>query len=343
MVNTPMTIFAVLATVSTFAVLAWVLWPLWQRRPGPLAAGVLALSLTVLALYRLVGTPAALVEQQAAAPADLQQALAQLRQALEQDPDQAEGWALLARSEASLGNAVAARDAYARAAALAPGEPGLLVDAAEARALADPQRRFDEQAVAWLQQALKIQPGHARGTWFLGVWQRQSGQPEQAARTWQTLLGQVDEATARSLRTQIDEALAEAGAAPLPAAPTSSTDTTAGVTVRVALDPDFAARARLRGDATVFVLARVPGGAPMPVAVERHRVQDLPLEVHLDDADSPMPTARISALAEVEVLARLSANGSANRSEEDLETPAVRVSLPATGLVELRLGGPDVP
>ena len=70
--------------------------------------------------------------------------------------------------------------------------------------------------------------------------------------------------------------------------------------MEVALDPAFAARVRLRGDATVFVIARVPGGPPMPVAVERHALQDLPLAVVLDDGDSPMPTQKLSALGEVE-------------------------------------------
>src|SRR5690606_36520511 len=113
-----------------------------------------------------------------------------------------------------------------------------------------------------------------------------------------------------------------------------------GRKVRVALDPAFAERARLDGEAAVFVLARVPGGPPMPVAVERHRVRDLPLEVVLDDRDSPMPTQKLSTMDQVEVLARISAAGSANRGEGDVESAPVRVRLPAEGTVELTLGAP---
>lgn len=329
-------IFAALATAVTLGVLGWVLWPLWRRPRGPLLAATLVLGLAVLGVYRLVGTPAALHESALEAPQNLEEAVARLAAELERNPAQPEGWALLARSQAALGNHAAARDAYARALQLAPGEPSLLVDAAEARALADPQRRFDEQAVAWLQEALQLHPGHPRATWFLGVWQRQSRRPAEAAETWTSLLGNVDADTARSLRVQIDEARAEAGLPPLPhggGAPGAPT-----LTVSVALDPALAERVRLQRDAVVFVIARVPGGPPMPVAVERHAASALPVEVVLDDGDSPMPTQTLSMLDEVEVFARISAGGSAERGEGDLETAPVRVRLPASEPVHLVIG-----
>ena len=335
-------VFAALATTATVVVLAWVLWPLRRVRPWPWAVAVVLLGVGVLGLYRLVGTPAGLQETAGAAPQSLDEAVARLKAELERNPAQPEGWALLARSQAALGDPVAAREAYARAVQLAPDEPALLVDAAESRALADTQRRFDAQAVAWLRRAIELQPGNSRAGWFLGVSQRQAGQDAEAARTWEALLGGVDAATARSLRVQIDEARAAAGLPPLPddgagAAPAAAAAANA-LAVKVALDPDFAARVRLPGDATVFVIARVPDGPPMPVAVERHALQDLPLEVVLDDGDSPMPTQKLSTLREVEVFARLSASGSANRGEGDLESAPVRVALPAQQPVELVIG-----
>ncbi|WP_430543307.1 c-type cytochrome biogenesis protein CcmI/CycH, partial [Xanthomonas sacchari] len=106
------------------------------------------------------------------------------------------------------------------------------------------------------------------------------------------------------------------------------------------LDPAFAARVRLRGDASVFVIARVPGGPPMPVAVQKHPLQALPLRVTLSDADSPMPTQKLSQLKQVQVIARLSASGNAMRQDGDLESAPVTVTLPATAPVELVIGKP---
>jgi cytochrome c-type biogenesis protein CcmH len=90
----------------------------------------------------------------------------------------------------------------------------------------------------------------------------------------------------------------------------------------------------------VFVIARVPGGPPMPVAVQKHALAELPLQVTLDDADSPMPTQPLSAHPEVEVFARLSASGQANRQDGDVDSPIVRVRLPHAGPVPLVIGGP---
>ncbi|MEO6365629.1 MAG: cytochrome C biogenesis protein, partial [Luteimonas sp.] len=199
-------------------------------------------------------------------------------------------------------------------------------------------RRFDAQAVSMLQRALRLQPQQQRGRWFLGIAQRQAGNPAAAAATWQPLLAQVDVKTAASLRAQIDAARSDGGLPPLPAATGSAPVSANALTVQVMLDPDFAARVRLNGNASIFVIARVPGGPPMPVAVERRSVRDLPLTVILDDSDGPMPTRKLSALEEVEVVARLSASGNAMRQADDLESLPVRVTLPARQVIELTIG-----
>jgi cytochrome c-type biogenesis protein CcmH len=147
-------------------------------------------------------------------------------------------------------------------------------------------------------------------------------------------LPQVDAKTAASLRPQIDAARAAAGLPPLPSAPANIP----GLRVQVALAPDLASRIRLRGDASVFVIARMPGGPPMPIAVEKHSVQELPFEATLDDGDSPMPTQKLSSQREVEVVARLSASGEAMPQAGDLESQPVRVKLPADKPVELTIG-----
>src|SRR3546814_10841691 len=135
--------------------------------------------------------------------------------------------------------------------------------------------------------------------------------------------------SAATLRVQIDAARQEAGLAPLPAAQAPAAAATANaLTVKVSLDPDFASRVRLRGDASVFVIARIPDGTPMPVAAEKHTLQDMPLTISLDDGDSTMPTQKLSDLEEVEVFARLSSSGEAMRQEGDVDSKQVRGAVP---------------
>lgn len=334
--------FQLLAAIFVAAAVAVVLWPIARDgRRGLYGSLIAACAVITVGLYRLLGMPEALTAPpQESLPQTLEEGIQQLQAALQRDPQRGDGWALLGRSQLELGQVEQSRTAYQRAVELLPDDAALLTEAAQARAQADPKRRFDDTAVAWLERARELAPDAERAGWLLGIAQRQRGDNAAAAQTWENLLPRIDPAAATALREQINLARQAAGQSPLPAATqsTPAAPSTNALTVTVALDPDFAARVRLDPEATVFVIARSPDGPPMPVAVEKHRMADLPLRVVLDDADSPMPTQKLSDLAEVEVLARMSASGSANRQTNDLESTPVRVRLPANAPVEVVLG-----
>lgn len=338
-----MALFVALAALLVLVAVAVLAWPLLRGGSRGLPVAILvALPLLAFGLYRLVGTPAALDPAMREAPATLQDAIVRLQAELQRDPRQVEGWRLLGRAYAEQGKAEQARDAYARAAKLVPDDNDVQVEYAEARAKADPQHRFDPTAIAALEAVLQRDPNHQRARWFLGIARRQAGENAQAARTWEPLLSQVDAATAAALRPQIDAARADAGLPPLPA-PAAKAPGAHAVTVRVALAPGFAERTQLPADASVFVIAHAPGGPPMPVAVEKHALGELPLTVTLDDDDSPMPTKALSSLEQVELVARISASGNAMRQPGDIESAPVRVDLPAKAPVTLTLGNDTPP
>ena len=327
--------FIAIAGAIVLAVAILVLYPLWrQARLATLAIGGVFV-LGAAGLYARMGTPAALDAINVERPATLPDAVAQLEAALARDPSQADGWRLLGHAYASEQKLDKSRDAYARAAKLAPDQPDVLVEAAEASALANPTRRFDAAAIAMLQHALDVQSDHQRARWFLGIAQYQSGKAAEAAATWEPLLAQVDAPTAVPLRAEINVARKEAG---LPALAAPAVTATATLRVSVALDPQLAARVRLNGAASVFVIARRPTGPPMPLAVEKHTVQELPFTATLDDSDGPMPTQKLSSQPQVEVIARLSMSGNAIPQPGDIESAPVLVRLPAKGIVHLTLG-----
>lgn len=335
-----MAVFVAIAVLLCLATVIVLLRPLWRDARGvAVGIGVVMLASTGL-LYMLVGTPRALDGTAQQSPKTLGDAIVQLEAELQRDPRQAEGWRLLGQAYQREGQPAKARDAYAKAAALLPDDPDLLTEAAQARALANPGRVFDAQAVDLLTRAIAKEPGHQRARWFLGIAQRQAGDNAAAAATWEPLLALVDAATAPSLRKEIDDARADAGLPALETAPGASPSAagTSTLTVQVSLDPEFAARVRLRGDATVFVIARAPDGPPMPVAAEKHAVSELPFTATLDDGDSPMPTRKLSQLKEVVLVARLSQSGEGNRQDGDIESKPVRVKLPARAPVELVIG-----
>ncbi|GAB2517535.1 tetratricopeptide repeat protein [Lysobacter humi (ex Lee et al. 2017)] len=323
-----MTVFVALALTLALAVLVLGLAPLLRR--GRALGPVLVISalLATAGLYLTIGTPAALDPSVREAPKTLAGAVSRLEAELARDPRQPEGWQLLADGYRAQGRSADAARAYDQALRHGRRTPDLLAQAAEARALASAERRFDATATALLDEALRIDPMHERSRWFLGVAYRQAGRPADAARTWEPLLARVQPSTAAALRPQVDAARREAGLPPL-AVP----DAPAGLEVRVAIAPSV--RARLSPDAVVFVVAREPGQR-MPVAVERLAVSALPATVVLGDDDSPMPTRRLSQIRKVEVVARVSRDGTANARDGDPQSPPAASASRGQVTVEIR-------
>ncbi len=331
-----MTIFLMAAALLLLLTLFAVLRPLLSAQRG-LAAGLAILTILGSAgLYWRFGTPDALDPAMLKAPETLQEARAQLERRLADSPDDADGWRLLGRAYTAENRLDKAAEAYAEAARLAPEDADVLTEAAEARALASADRRFDPRAVEQLEKALALNPQHQRARWFLGISQRQAGEPARAAETWTPLLTRIqDEKTLASLLEQVNEARSDAG---LPAIERPAVVAESGIRVEVNFAPGFRDRASLPAGAQVFVLARAAGGPPMPVAAEKHDAAALPLTLTLSDADNLMGGRKLSELQDVEIVARLSMSGSADRGEGDVESAPVRVRLPADAPVRLVIG-----
>ena len=99
---------------------------------------------------------------------------------------------------------------------------------------------------------------------------------------------------------------------------------------RVSLAQGLAARAAPTH--TVFIFARADGGPPMPLAVLRKQVRDLPLEFTLDDSMAMAPSLKLSYFAEVVIGARVSRSGGAAPQSGDLQGVSKPVKVGATGV-----------
>ena len=121
-----------------------------------------------------------------------------------------------------------------------------------------------------------------------------------------------------------------AGAKPAPKAAKAPASTAAKVTGRVSLAQGLAARAAPTD--AVFIFARAAGGPPMPLAVLRKQVRDLPLEFTLDDSMAMAPNVKLSDFSEVVVGARVSRSGVATPQTGDLQGLSKPVKVGATGI-----------
>jgi len=70
---------------------------------------------------------------------------------------------------------------------------------------------------------------------------------------------------------------------------------------------------------SLFIYAKAASGPPMPLAVKRLKVADLPLTVTLDDSLAMTPEMTLSKFSSVIVGARISASGQASPQSGDLE------------------------
>jgi cytochrome c-type biogenesis protein CcmH len=281
-------------------------------------------------------------------------AVAQLAEKLKTQPDNAEGWAMLARSYSRLGRWPEAMPAFERAVALNPKDARLLADFADTVAMQN-DRSLEGRPTELLNQALKLEPDNPKVLALAGTAAFNRKDYKGAVALWERLqqVTPADAAFMPQLQNSIAEAremggMAKASVMP-PAAPgTPSVASTpppattaaqasadagpsAAVTGSVRLAPAIAQLAQPTD--TVFVFARAQAGAGMPLAILRKQVKDLPLEFKLDDSSAMAPAFKMSLFPQVVISARVSKTGQAAPSPGDLRGQSAPVANTAAGVV----------
>lgn len=295
-----------------------------------LAIGVV-LPVAAAGLYVGLGAPAAIavgpgVSGPDTNPADasnghpqLAAMMDKLEKHLQQHPDDAQGWLLLARSRNATGEPQLAVKAYQKVVALQPKDANLLVEYANALGIAHGQD-LSGQPEALIQQALQLDADNENALFLAGEAALQAGRNAEAVQYW-TRLENRQPPNADGL-AELKAMIARAKGAPAPVAAISGS---------VAISPALAAK--VVPTDTVFVFARAgAGGPPMPIAVVRSSAATLPVTFTLDDSDAMTPQTRLSQFANVNLYARISRTGSANVEPGDLQGEVDGVSVGSSGI-----------
>jgi len=316
--------------------------------------------------YTKVGTPEALGLKNAPPPqaahpgadgagnSDIDTMINGLRARLAESPEHLEGWLLLARTLKTTQRYPEALEALQTAQRIAPDDPTVMVELAEARVFVSADGQFDGDSIALLERAVELDPQQQKGLWLLGIAAAQRGDQEGAIARWEVLLAQLEPGSgvAQSVQNQINEANASLGrstvaaepfGAPMASAaqeptPTESTGDSSwqGTPVRIAASEE--ARAKIPTGATLFVVIRGPGPAVgPPLGVRRVVDPILPLDITISDSDSMLKERKISLESEVQLQARISLSGSPAAASGDWQSAPVLVSLGAADTVELIL------
>ena len=275
--------------------------------------------------------PQAAATDGSAPPHKIEDVIAKLAQRLNQDPDnpeQLQGWILLARAYASLQRYPEATHAYQQARKLSGDKPDILIDYADMLATAN-KGNFTDEVGGLLRSALQQQPDNPKGLWLMGHWKYQHQDFAGAIQDWKNVARQLptEGKDAQVISQQIQQArmrMAAAGGS-MPQANDSASVTqphpkaASKSSIEVAVSLDDSLRDRVKPGDTVFIFARAAKGPRMPLAIVRKRVSDLPVTVTLDDTMAMSPAMVLSAFPHVTIGARISKSGQAMPVDGDLQ------------------------
>lgn len=309
--------------------------------------------------------------QSAPALADL---LPQMQERLEQQPDDVDGWRLLGRSYLSVGEFAGASNAFERALALDDTHVPTMAQLAESKAMLQGGTLAGEP-LQQVERAIELDPDNEHALWLLAIAQQQAGDHEAAIEGFDrlTLMAQGDPeatATVEQMRARSVAALGEdegsgtggnasegagdetsavgngngneSGNATTNSALPSDTAATelaveASASIDVTVTVSEEALASSDGSQTVFIYAVATNGPPMPLAVSRLSVADLPTTITLDNSSAMIPTMTLSAFDSVTVGARISASGDPIAQTGDWFTEAADVVPQSSPSLELTI------
>ncbi len=278
---------------------------------------------------------------------EMQKMLDDLRARLEKDPQNANGWFMLARTAAQMNRFDESVEAFKKLNALVPNNADIIADMADMMAAAN-GKVITPDIEALLQKALRIDPNQWKALALLAIhaWDRQ--QYVNAALYWQRLLevvppdfpdreqieaniseakrlGGVNDSISAVSPNAADQNAADAQAAegaeavsktaPVPTASPADMKYVAGT---VTISDEL--RAKVKPDDVVFIYARPAEGSRMPVAFMKVTVKDLPYNFTLDSSKTMgMGTQTLENVDVVVVGARISKTGNFMPQAGDLE------------------------
>ncbi len=302
------------------------------------------------------GAPSALMRETPPRPGEnhpggkgsIEERIAALEKKLEAEPENLEGWVILARSRGLQRDYPAAVKALEQALRLVPGHPDLLADLADAVAMAQGEKMAG-RPVELVAEALKSDPNHQKSLALAATAAMQANDRESAVKLWRTLQSQFlpgdpDYVQIGNILTQLGEAApaqtpAQASGATPPPTGSPAATSSAVISGQVALSP--AAVEQLRktpppASAVLYVLAKAVDGPPMPLAVLRLPLTDVAggrmVPFKLDDTQAMSPQLTLSKFKQVSVEARVSMSGNAIRQPGDWSVVRSPVSVGTEGL-----------
>lgn len=241
---------------------------------------------------------------------------------LKDNPKNAEGWFLLARSYMTMKRYKEAVAALEKTNSLVPNNPVVMLRYADALTMLR-GGQISGKPFDLIKKAVAMKPDDPTGLWLIGMGYDEQGEYQKAISYWNLLIPLLkDEQSINEVQNLIRQAKRKAGMSF--SQNTTVTNTVAekkpikSLTVKVSIDKKLLKI--VSANDTVFIFAKAINGPPMPLAVVRKQVKDLPLEVVLDDNMAMIPAMKLSSFERIKIIARLSKSGSVKTQSGDIQS-----------------------
>lgn len=328
---------------------------------------VFLVPVTACLMYAVMGQPLALnpAALQADAgqgsdisPEKMTEMATALTRRLQDEPNQVDGWIMLARVQRAREQFDEADVAFRKALALSKDD-NLAIEHAEVLAQKN-QGNFAGQPWAIIQRVLTVDPQHLNALLLAGSASYSELNYRSALRFWERAREVIEPASPEA--PELDRAIAQTrekmGLPPAPsrsnamasapgqpntipanngasvsnnsAGASNNQASTARITGRVSVIKELADK--VAPTDTVFVFATPVSGSRMPLAIVRTTADKLPFDFVLDDSTAMNPAAKLSSMTEVTVKVRISKSGQAIAQPGDLGVSLTPVKLGSSGL-----------
>ena len=314
---------------------------------------IFAVPVLAVGFYAYLGQPELIegVKKQAASPTghasgskgknipSVEEMVGKLAAKLKENPNNAEGWFMLARSYMSMNRYKEAVEALEKTNKLIPNNPTVMLRYADALTMLS-GGRISGKPFDLIKRAVAIKPDDPTGLWLIGMGYEEQGEYRKAISYWNLLVPLLkDNKSIDEVNNLIRSAKSKAGISltdnsTQPVVKTKKKAVTS-LRVKVSLDKSMLKNASM--DDVVFIFAKAISGPPMPLAVVRKQVKDLPLEVVLDDSMAMIPSMTLSSFNKVKITARVSKSGKPLLQKGDIHSKEKHISLPHSGLININI------
>lgn len=277
---------------------------------------LIVIPLVSVTLYRALGNADALLpeaDRTAQQIDEINAMVSGLAQRLQSQPNDAEGWLMLGRSYKYMNRYAESAQAFSEAYRLLGDRAEVLLQYADALAMANDGRLAGKPAEL-VAKALELAPDDSTALWLSGMAKAEAGKYDEALRHWQKLAAQMPKGSEpyREVQGLIAQVMERLGTAP---AEQQTTAIAKGLKVNVAISDEL--QDTVSATDTVFIYAQALQGPPMPLAIVKKQVADLPVTVVLSDEQAMMPAMRLSNFDRVKISARISMSGQAESRPGD--------------------------